>query len=344
MAHRYRSCAEIMMGEYTGKIAVSKDTMLFILNEVLENDIKKSTTKENILKMVPEIYEKTEARELIKILPYETYLLLEGLIEYVKKSDDILGFDSKCRELRKVEELKHLYDMMILVLNQKGAETTWHVNGNVLEKLERLFSADNRKIAARYWRMERLTMGMLYSYGVVDFDFLRKQLSRYMGEIISEAELDEFYFKRLNLNYKVTEINVLMEDNKTVKHFVTYLGDEVDLEGLIHEQGSRGFEYKIFREEDIIGRKEFLWTVPARRLYNFLNQKTSANEEDFETILKLNELGIDVLGDVCEFAEFSGDKDMDEFRRLFMEWYNNYPQYVLCGYAPVEFERKMRGR
>ena len=48
MAHRYRSCAEIMMGEYTGKIAVSKDTMLFILNEVLENDIKKSTTKENI--------------------------------------------------------------------------------------------------------------------------------------------------------------------------------------------------------------------------------------------------------------------------------------------------------
>ena len=85
MAHRYWSCAEIMMGEYTGKIAVSKDTMLFILNEVLENDIKKSTTKENILKMVPEIYEKTEARELIKILPYETYLLLEGLIEYVKK-------------------------------------------------------------------------------------------------------------------------------------------------------------------------------------------------------------------------------------------------------------------
>ena len=190
MAHRYWSCVEIMMGEYTGKIAVSKDTMLFILNEVLENDIKKSTTKENILKMVPEIYEKTEASELIKIFPYETYLLLEGLIEYVKKSDDILGFDSKCRELRKVEELKHLYDMMILVLNQKGAETTWHVNGNVLEKLERLFSVDNRKIAARYWRMERLTMGMLYSYGVVDFDFLRKQLSRYIGEIISEAELD----------------------------------------------------------------------------------------------------------------------------------------------------------
>ena len=74
--------------------------------------------------------------------------------------------------------------------------------------------------------------------------------------------------------------------------------------------------------------------------YNFLNQKTSANEEDFEMILKLNELGIDVLGDVCEFAEFSGDKEMDEFRRLFMEWYNNYPQYVLCGYAPVEFGKK----
>ena len=332
------------MSEYTGKIAVSKDTMLFILNEVLENDIKKSTTKENILKMVPEIYDKTEAKELIKILPYGTYFLLEKLIEYVKKSDDICGFDSKYCELGKAEELRYLYDMMILVLNQKGTETTWHANGNVLEKLERLFSKENRKIAERYWRIERLTMGMLYSYGIVNFDFLRKQLSRYMGEIISEEELDEFYFKRLNLNYKVTGINVLMEDDKTVKYFVTYLGDEVDLEGLIHEQGSRGFEYKVFREEDVIGRKLYLWTVPAQRLYNFLNQKASMYEEDFEMIMKMNELGIDVLGDICEFIEFSTDKDMDEFRSLFMDWYNNYPQYVLCGYAPVEFGRKMSGR
>ena len=44
------------MGEYIGRINVSKDTMLFIVNTVFEKGIKESTTKENILKMIPEIY------------------------------------------------------------------------------------------------------------------------------------------------------------------------------------------------------------------------------------------------------------------------------------------------
>ena len=45
------------MEEYKGRINVSKDTMLFVTNYVLENEIKESTTKENILKLMPEIYE-----------------------------------------------------------------------------------------------------------------------------------------------------------------------------------------------------------------------------------------------------------------------------------------------
>ncbi len=34
------------MGEYNGKINVSKDTMLFVVNSVFGQDIKESTTKE----------------------------------------------------------------------------------------------------------------------------------------------------------------------------------------------------------------------------------------------------------------------------------------------------------
>ena len=40
------------MGEYIGRINVSKDTMLFVVNTVLKKGIKESTTKENILKMM----------------------------------------------------------------------------------------------------------------------------------------------------------------------------------------------------------------------------------------------------------------------------------------------------
>ena len=45
------------MGEYNGKINVSKDSMLFVVNSVFNQGIKESTTKENILKLMPAIYE-----------------------------------------------------------------------------------------------------------------------------------------------------------------------------------------------------------------------------------------------------------------------------------------------
>lgn len=33
------------MGEYNGRINVTKDTMIFVINSVFENNIKESTTK-----------------------------------------------------------------------------------------------------------------------------------------------------------------------------------------------------------------------------------------------------------------------------------------------------------
>ena len=80
------------MEQYEGRINVSKDAMLFIVNTVLEKGVKQNTTKENILKMIPEIYEKAEAKEIIKLLPYRTYQLLEDLMEYVKTNNDIEKF------------------------------------------------------------------------------------------------------------------------------------------------------------------------------------------------------------------------------------------------------------
>ena len=80
------------MEEYKGRIKVPKDTMLFVTNYALENEIKESTTKENILKLMPEIYEKADSKEIIKMQPYGTYKTLENLIKYTKTNNDITKF------------------------------------------------------------------------------------------------------------------------------------------------------------------------------------------------------------------------------------------------------------
>lgn len=237
------------MGEYEGRLNVSKNTMLFVVNTVFEKGIKENTTKENILKMIPEIYENVDSKELIKLLPYKTYLALEDLIEYIKTSDDInkFYFDSGHSDVRYLEEA------MIIFMRAKKYQHKYFLNPGVIEKLGKLFSKENKEIAKRYGRIEDLTKGMLYSYGTVEFDFLRTQICKYMNEIISEDELYDIYFKRLNLNLDVNYYNVRWTNTNQVQQFVTYLNeDEEDVGYIVDEQKSRGLKYKSFKEQEIL--------------------------------------------------------------------------------------------
>ena len=112
------------MGEYIGRINVSKDTMLFIVNTVLKNRIKENTTKENILKMIPEIYEKANSIELIKLLPYKTYIALEDLMEYIKTSDNIKEFFYHSEH----QDVRYLEEAMIIIMRAKHMEYNYSLN------------------------------------------------------------------------------------------------------------------------------------------------------------------------------------------------------------------------
>ena len=146
------------MGEYNGKINVSKDTMLFVVNDIFDNEIKESTTKENILKMMPKVYEDADEKQIIKMLPCGTYNALEKLIEYVKTSDDIKGFiyDKEHQDTRYLEEA------MIVVMRVKYNDYNYSLNPGVIENLKGLFSKENKEVAKRYGEIEKLIIGMLY--------------------------------------------------------------------------------------------------------------------------------------------------------------------------------------
>ena len=110
-----------------------------------------------------------------------------------------------------------------------------------------------------------------------------------MNEIISEEELHDIYFKRLNLNLDVNYYNVRWTNTNEVQQFVTYLDEEEEDVGyIVDAQKSRGLKYKNFREQECI---------------------------------------------------FESKNDIDEFIKVFMEWYNNSPQYILGGYSPMEFRK-----
>lgn len=323
------------MEEYIGRINVAKDTMLFVVNSVFKKEIKESTTKENILKMMPEIYENADPKEIIKLLPYKTYVSLEDLMAYIKTSDDINKFYYDAGH----SDVRYLEEAMILIMRAKKFEHKYLLNPGVIEKLGKLFSKENRELANRYGRIEELTKGMLYSYGAVEFEFLRTQICKYMNEIISEDELYDIYFKRLNLNLDVNYYNVRWTNTNQVQQFVTYLDeDEVDVGFIVDEQKARGLRYKNFKEQEILNRGEYLWDRSTQRLYEFIKLKNgNIWEHLFKRMIKKSELGENILSELIEKCRFESEKDIDEFMRLFMEWYNNSPQYQLGGYSPIEF-------
>lgn len=330
------------MGEYNGRINVSKDTMLFVVNSVFNKDIKESTTKEEILKMMPDIYENAVDEEILKMLPYRTYKDLERLIEYVKTSDDIKTFFYK----REHPDIRFLEEAMIIVMRVKHHDYNYTLNPGVIEKLNGLFSKENREIAKRYGEIENLTRGMLYAYGIVDFEFLRKQLCKYMNEIITETELRDIYFTRLNLNTFVNDYNIRWTNTNEIQPFVTYLDEEevpIDIGQIAEEQKARKMKYKQFSKQELLKREEYLYDERAKKLYNFLKSKNNnIYEWTFKRLLKNNELGIDILGDLSNMCMFENDIELKKFMDLFTDWYNNSPQYILGGYSPIEFRETFK--
>lgn len=330
------------MEEYNGRINVSKDSMLFVVNSVFNQGIKESTTKENILELMPDIYENADDEEIIKMLPYRAYNYLEKLIEYIKTSDDIKSFFYK----REHPDIRFLEEAMIIVMRAKYSDYNYSLNPGVIEKLKRLFSRENKAIAKRYGEIENLTVGMLYEYGIVDFDFLRKQLCKYMNEIITEKELRDIYFTRLNLNTFVNDYDIRWTNTNEIQPFVTYLDEEevpIDIGQIAEEQKARKMKYKQFSKQELLKREEYLYDERAKKLYKFIKSKNdNIYEWTFKRLLKNNELGIDILGDLSNMCMFEDDIELKKFMHLFTDWYNNSPQYMLGGYSPIEFRETFK--
>lgn len=207
----------------------------------------------------------------------------------------------------------------------KHLEYNYSLNLGVIENLKRLFSDENRKIAKRYGDIEHLTIGMLYTYGIVDFKFLREKLCKYMCEIITEKELRDIFFTKLNLNIFVNDYNIKWKNTNEIQEFVTYLDEEycpIDIGQIAEEQKVRQMRYKHFTKPELLKREEYFVNKKGQKLYQFLKFKNdNMHECTFKQLVKKNELGIDILGEISNMCIFDNDIEFKKFINLFTEWY-----------------------
>lgn len=325
------------MQEYNGRINIFKDDMLFVVNEVFEQNVKNSISKENILKLMPKIYENAVDREILKLLPYKTYLQLEKMMEYIKTNDNINNF-LKAIDFREVRNLEYA---MIVVSRAKYGKYEYSLNPGVLEQLKRLYTKENRKIAEKYGEIEALILGMLYSYGVVEYNFYRNKISEFIGENIKNEEIDDICYKRLNLNPLVTTFSIEWTNSHKVESFITYLNEEL-AEDIAVEQKSRGLKYKEFSKQQILNRQEIYWDENTQEFYDYMKKHYNYYWQ-IKNIFKDNEIGENITSKLLEKSDlFDNDIEMEKFMNKYIKWYNNSPQYPLGGYTPNEMVKRFK--
>lgn len=114
------------------KISVAKDTMLFVTNVVLKNDIKPTTTKDKILGL----YEKASSEEIIRMLPYKSYIVLEKLMEYTKNNTDIEKFFHNVP----YEAVKYLEESMIIEVRINKGRYQYLLTPGVIEQMKKIYT------------------------------------------------------------------------------------------------------------------------------------------------------------------------------------------------------------
>ena len=334
------------MSENKGKINVLKDTMLFVTNSIFEANIKKQTTKEEILKKIPEIYENADPKEIIKMLPYSSYLLLEEIMKRTKGKKGIIEIEEDFIYGDEVDynAYKYLQETMILVARTKDYRTTHYVDSKVLKILERLYTDENRKIAKEYGELEMIILGGIRTYGMILNDIFKKNICKACGRIIQDSLLEDLCWKKLNLNLTINRQMVKWKDGTQSEFFTLFDIEDVIMYEYFDEifkmQCDFGFQYKQFSKEEYIKICKEDFTENDIKIIEDFKMDDFSKEYFLKSMKRKVNLGAEITDIFKEFIEkFEkniSNSNIEEILIDYLKWYSCIPQYGLCGYALVE--------
>ena len=319
-----------------GKLIVPKKTMLFILNAIFDMGVSKNLTKEELVKEYKNIYLEKNYEDIIMMLPYDAYIIIEELTNYIKENENIEAFCKK----HVTEKISFLFECMIIEVRKENNKYLYNVNKEILNSLLGLFTDEYKETAKKYDKLEKIVLGILYSYGAIESKAFKNLIFKYMNEIFSDKFLKELFFKRLSLNTMVLEYPVKWQD-KTKEIYFTYLSNEKMISKVVTKQKSMGLKYKKFTLEEILNREEYYFDDRTKELYDIMKDclpKQYASLDAFKTMIKLKELGDnDIIPEVSLLCDFKNEFEMERFHCVSEKWHDNYPEYGLCGYSLNEF-------
>ena len=193
-------------------------------------------------------------------------------------------------------------------------------------------------------RILRYVTGLLYFYGVMDFEGLYRAV---VDNLPGSLEQDTFR--------AVLDKVVLNEDNPYELCFdrgFYFRTDVEDVDWVLEEQRARGaIPYRPVTEKEahLVADKQYssLWNLPGKKLFRLLQEKFDwSREKALEMILRCQDMhrhDVPSMEIVQRFMDDIEFRELDEVQPLInslMELTNHTPLWILKGWTPHEvFER-----
>ena len=315
-------------------INVTKNKVIKALNYLGEYP-KSSLKKDELIKLLEDLYNEENIVHLTYIINYSMYNLLKELMD---ANDGIyVGIEK--------EDEVNLLSNILMIVEPIKIETKFYIRfeDGMKEKIKKFINVKNEKIVKKHQEIADLIINIIETYGIMQVDYeLANMLSNLLKKEIDVEELIELLEYNLDLRRKT----VIPKSNVDLFLISNAIFDP---QAIMDERRKRNLDYKAYTIEELKckNRKALINCDEAKKILSFLKKKKFENPEGLVMayiydIMTSTEINIQSFMNV-EGLDIKDLDEANEYIQLIMNLHNNIPHYALYGYSPndlLELSRK----
>lgn len=313
----------------------SKDTMLFVANDLCNLGINPSLSKQKILNKVFDFYNReNNILKLIDMLSINAIDNLKKVYEsYISGKDYLDEFSNMYYNDDLIDTMIFYIDS--ITLNKDKYESI-KCNELVLKNIGKIFSLENKELINKTILLEEVVLGLLYSYGVMRSDYFLSFVNNYLNTNYTLDELYDLIYTKLYLNREVNRFTIHWKNIDETEEYVSYMNYSDELALVCEEQKNRNFEYNIFETNYLIDRSKKLINKDIENIVDYLKEKNKTiKDDDLAKFVRSCLMGLDNTLDLLkEILKDVDEDDFDECLDQVSKWHNDLNMYSLCGYSP----------
>lgn len=287
---------------------------------------KSSLKKDELIKLLEDLYNEENIAHLTFIINYSIYNLLK---ELMNANEGIYV------SIEKEDEVKLLSDILITVEPVK-IETKFYIRfeAGMKEKIKKFINDENEKIIKEYQKMADLIINIIETYGIMQVDY---ELANMLNKLLNEDIDIEGLIELLEYNLDLRRETFIPESSVDLFLMSNCIFDP---QAIIDERRKRKLDYKEYTSEELKckNRKALINCDEAQKILSFLKKKKFENPEEL-VMAYIHDIMVSPKINIQNFMNVEGlnIKDLDEaneYIQLIMNLHNNIPHYALYGYSP----------